>query len=62
MIFIYEVETDGDPIWDVFEGDGFHPADYRESFLDHNDLVTFLDKCTSDGVDFILHPLSDWIY
>ena len=61
MIHIYEVETDADPVWDVYEStDTYGPADYRESFEFHNDLVTFLDKCTSDGVEFTLYPLTDW--
>ena len=62
MLHIYEIETDGDPVWDVFESlDGpMAPATYRESFEFHNDLVTFLDNCTRDGVEFHLYPLTDW--
>jgi hypothetical protein len=61
MFHIYEVETDADPVWDVYQdADTYGPADYRESFETHNDLATFLDKCDSDGVEYILYRLTDW--
>lgn len=61
MYHIYEIEADTGSLWDVYVSDDtYGPADYRESFEDYNDLVTFLDKCTDDGVEFHLYPLSDW--
>jgi hypothetical protein len=65
MYHIYEIDMDGrgDNVWDVYEDDHSPfpaPANYRESFESYNDLVTFLDNCKAEGVEFTVHTLADW--
>lgn len=65
MYHIYEIDMDGrgDNVWDVYEDEHTPfptPANYRESFESYFDLEVFLHNCEAEGVEYVLHPLSEW--